>query len=132
MNVKMQYLQVANAVEDDIQAAWNDAFIVHLTIHCVSLARSSDTISKEQAILSMHQILNQRQCDGVDYSLPRDFVVKHSGEDELGCLVERNQKTVSSMWLCTFIQYLRRCLMVGSSQCPKAAPIRWGSHSPRG
>ena len=63
MNVKMQYLQVANAVEDDIQAAWNDASILQITMHRVSLARSSQSIGKEQAFLAMQQILNQRQCD---------------------------------------------------------------------
>ena len=91
----MQYLQLANAVEDDIQAAWNDASILQLTIHRVSLARSSDTIGKEQAILAMQQILNQRQCDGVEYSLLRDFVVKNSSKGVLGCLGERNKKKLS-------------------------------------
>ena len=82
----MQYLQLANAVEDDIQAAWNDASILQLTIHRVSLARSSDTIGKEQAILAMQQILNQRQCGSVEYSLLRDCAVKHSSKGVLGCL----------------------------------------------
>ena len=82
----MQYLQVANAVEDYIQAAWSDASILQLTIHCVSLARSSHSIGKEQAVLAMQQIFNQRHCNSVEYGLLCDFVIKHSSAGELGCL----------------------------------------------
>ena len=85
-DVKIQYLQLANAVEDNIQAAWNDASILQLTIHCMSLARSSHTVSKEQAVLAMQQIINQRQGDSVKYCFLRDFVIKNSSECILGCL----------------------------------------------
>ena len=77
---------MANAVEDDIQAAWKNASIVQITMHRVSLARSSHSIGKEQAVLAMQQIFNQRQCDSVEYSLMRDFVFKHSSAGVLGCL----------------------------------------------
>ena len=43
----MQHLQVADAVEDDIQAAWNDTSILHHSMHRVSLGWSSN---KEKAI----------------------------------------------------------------------------------
>ena len=77
---------MADGVEYDVQAAGDDATVLQLSIHCVRFARASDSISKEERVLAMEQVINQRQCDSVENLLLRDCFIKQASECVLGGL----------------------------------------------
>ena len=70
---------VLQAVEDDIQRTREQASISYFTEHRVGLASTGGTISEEQSILTIHELLNQIEGSAFEEGLlchPRikDFV----------------------------------------------------------
>ena len=55
----LYYLKMTDTVEQNVQAARDNATVLGLSVHCVSLSRACNTVGKEQTVLPVQQVLNQ-------------------------------------------------------------------------
>lgn len=73
-------LHAGDAVEDDVEAARDDAAVAGLAVHRVRLARAGDAVGEQQAVLPVEHVVDERQRRRAEELLLRRALVEDASE----------------------------------------------------